>query len=204
MPRRRCSRRRASGWRRIGDRVSYVHADLGQPLPIDEPVDAVLSTATFHWVPDHDALFAESRRRAPSRRLAGRPVRRLRQHRAVHRGRELGRPELHPQPAQLPDARGDRGTARALGLRRRSGRGCPPPRPASTAASRSRPSSRRSASGRTSPGSRPSTRAVRRGRRGAHARARPRLRPPEHHGSTWLGGGRALTERAVRRAFAVE
>ena len=43
---------------RFGDRVSYVHADLGQPLPITEKVDAVLSTATFHWVPDHDALFA--------------------------------------------------------------------------------------------------------------------------------------------------
>jgi trans-aconitate 2-methyltransferase len=43
---------------RFGDQMSYVHADLGQPLPIDEPVDAVLSTATFHWVPDHDALFA--------------------------------------------------------------------------------------------------------------------------------------------------
>ena len=41
-----------------GDRVSYVHADLGEPLPIDEPVDAVLSTATFHWVPNHHALFA--------------------------------------------------------------------------------------------------------------------------------------------------
>jgi trans-aconitate 2-methyltransferase len=25
---------------------------------MDEPVDAILSTATFHWVPDHDALFA--------------------------------------------------------------------------------------------------------------------------------------------------
>ena len=43
---------------RFGDQVSYVHADLGKPLPIDQPVDAVLSTATFHWVPDHDALFA--------------------------------------------------------------------------------------------------------------------------------------------------
>jgi trans-aconitate 2-methyltransferase len=43
---------------RFGDRVSYVHADLEQPLPIEEPVDAVLSTATFHWVLDHDALFA--------------------------------------------------------------------------------------------------------------------------------------------------
>lgn len=42
---------------RFGDRVEYVVADLGQPLPIAEPVDAILSTATFHWVPDHDALF---------------------------------------------------------------------------------------------------------------------------------------------------
>jgi trans-aconitate 2-methyltransferase len=41
---------------RFGDRVEYVVADLGKPLPI-EPVDAILSTATFHWVLDHDALF---------------------------------------------------------------------------------------------------------------------------------------------------
>ncbi|MGK2851349.1 MAG: class I SAM-dependent methyltransferase [Candidatus Limnocylindrales bacterium] len=43
---------------RFGDRVEYVVADLGQPLPIAGTVDAVLSTATFHWVPDHGALFA--------------------------------------------------------------------------------------------------------------------------------------------------
>ena len=43
---------------RFGDRVEYVVADLGQPLPIEGLVDAILSTATFHWVPDHDALFA--------------------------------------------------------------------------------------------------------------------------------------------------
>lgn len=43
---------------RFGDRVEYVVADLGRPLPIEGQVDAVLSTATFHWVPDHDALFA--------------------------------------------------------------------------------------------------------------------------------------------------
>jgi trans-aconitate 2-methyltransferase len=43
---------------RFGDRVDYVVADLGRPLPLAEPVDAILSTATFHWVPDHDALFA--------------------------------------------------------------------------------------------------------------------------------------------------
>jgi trans-aconitate 2-methyltransferase len=43
---------------RFGDRVDYVVADLGRPLPVGGPVDAILSTATFHWVPDHDALFA--------------------------------------------------------------------------------------------------------------------------------------------------
>ncbi|MFN2608853.1 MAG: trans-aconitate 2-methyltransferase [Acidimicrobiales bacterium] len=39
-------------------RVSFVHADLNRPIPLDEPVDAIVSTATFHWVPDHDDLFA--------------------------------------------------------------------------------------------------------------------------------------------------
>lgn len=44
---------------RLGDdRVDYLVADLTDPLPLDEPVDAVLSTATFHWILDHDALFA--------------------------------------------------------------------------------------------------------------------------------------------------
>ena len=42
---------------RFGDRVTLVQADLRGPLPIDEPVDAIFSTATFHWIPDHDALF---------------------------------------------------------------------------------------------------------------------------------------------------
>lgn len=43
---------------RFGDRVEYIVADLGRPLPIAPgSVDAVLSTATFHWVADHDALF---------------------------------------------------------------------------------------------------------------------------------------------------
>lgn len=40
----------------FGDRVSYYVSDLTQPLPVSD-VDAVLSTATFHWVSDHDALF---------------------------------------------------------------------------------------------------------------------------------------------------
>lgn len=44
----------------FGERIAYVVADLGRPLPLGPlaPVDAILSTATFHWVPDHDALFA--------------------------------------------------------------------------------------------------------------------------------------------------
>jgi trans-aconitate 2-methyltransferase len=47
---------------RFGDRVSYVQADLATPpLPVEDPVGATLSTATFHRVPDQDA---------PSRGLA--------------------------------------------------------------------------------------------------------------------------------------
>ena len=42
---------------RFGERIEYVVADLGLPIPLAGPVDAILSTATFHWVPDHDALF---------------------------------------------------------------------------------------------------------------------------------------------------
>ena len=42
---------------RFGDRIEYVVADLGDPLPLSGPLEAILSTATFHWVPDHDALF---------------------------------------------------------------------------------------------------------------------------------------------------
>jgi trans-aconitate 2-methyltransferase len=40
----------------FGDRIQFVVADLLQPLPI-APVDAILSTATFHWVLDHATLF---------------------------------------------------------------------------------------------------------------------------------------------------
>src|SRR2546430_3266962 len=39
------------------DRVEFVVHDLLDPLPI-APVDAILSTATFHWVTDHERLFA--------------------------------------------------------------------------------------------------------------------------------------------------
>jgi trans-aconitate 2-methyltransferase len=44
---------------RFGERVAFVVADLGRPfeLPGGVLADAILSTAAFHWVPDHDALF---------------------------------------------------------------------------------------------------------------------------------------------------
>jgi trans-aconitate 2-methyltransferase len=44
---------------RFGDRVTYVQASLEGPLPLEPAsVDAVLSTATFHWVMNHDTMFA--------------------------------------------------------------------------------------------------------------------------------------------------
>jgi trans-aconitate 2-methyltransferase len=46
-----------SNLRRFGDRVGFVLADLQEPLPIGGAVDAVFSTATFHWIPDQDALY---------------------------------------------------------------------------------------------------------------------------------------------------
>jgi trans-aconitate 2-methyltransferase len=42
---------------RLGDSAHVFAADL-QELTLDAPVDAILSTATFHWIPDHDRLFA--------------------------------------------------------------------------------------------------------------------------------------------------
>jgi trans-aconitate 2-methyltransferase len=44
----------------LGDEVSYLVADLSE-LEVDKPVDLVFSTATFHWVQDHDRLFRRLR-----------------------------------------------------------------------------------------------------------------------------------------------
>ncbi|HLK10554.1 MAG TPA: methyltransferase domain-containing protein [Candidatus Binatia bacterium] len=49
----------AEARRRLGTRVAFVVADLRAPLPFAAAFDAVFSTATFHWIPDHDALFRE-------------------------------------------------------------------------------------------------------------------------------------------------
>jgi trans-aconitate methyltransferase len=46
---------------RFGDRVRFLQEDLADPTlngAADGTADAVFSTATFHWLPDHDRLFA--------------------------------------------------------------------------------------------------------------------------------------------------
>ena len=41
---------------RLGPDVEVLTLDLLE-LDLDEPVDAILSTATFHWIADHERLF---------------------------------------------------------------------------------------------------------------------------------------------------
>jgi trans-aconitate 2-methyltransferase len=41
----------------LGDTATVLCQDLTD-LALPEPVDVVFSNATFHWIPDHDALFA--------------------------------------------------------------------------------------------------------------------------------------------------
>lgn len=43
---------------RLGDRATLIRADLLEPLPVPEPVDAVMSVAAFHWIQDHTLLFS--------------------------------------------------------------------------------------------------------------------------------------------------
>jgi trans-aconitate 2-methyltransferase len=45
---------------RLGDRASYLVANLSG-MEIDDPVDLVFSTATFHWILDHERLFGRLR-----------------------------------------------------------------------------------------------------------------------------------------------
>jgi len=40
----------------FGDRVTFVQADI-QSLVLQSSVDAIFSTATFHWIQDHQRLF---------------------------------------------------------------------------------------------------------------------------------------------------
>jgi trans-aconitate 2-methyltransferase len=53
----------------LGERATIMCQDLAE-LALPEPVDVIFSNATFHWIPDHDALFAALHRNAkPGGRL---------------------------------------------------------------------------------------------------------------------------------------
>ena len=41
----------------LGERATVIQSDLVD-FTLDEPVDAIFSSAVFHWIADHDALFA--------------------------------------------------------------------------------------------------------------------------------------------------
>ena len=90
---------------RLGERATLVRADLTQPLPLPEPVDAVMSVAAFHWIRDHTALLREPARRDEGRGVPDHRLRRPRQRR-------------RRQPGAGP---GDRRGPRRLGVRRRRG-----------------------------------------------------------------------------------
>lgn len=45
---------------RLGDRAEYLVSDLVE-LELEEPVDLVFSTASLHWIQDHDRLFGRLR-----------------------------------------------------------------------------------------------------------------------------------------------
>jgi trans-aconitate 2-methyltransferase len=45
---------------RLGGRAEYLVADLAE-LTLEAPVDLVFSTATFHWIADHERLFRHLR-----------------------------------------------------------------------------------------------------------------------------------------------
>ena len=85
---------------RLGEDADVRVADLLE-LELEEPVDAILSTATFHWIADHERLFARLHARAaPGGRLR-RAVRGRGQHRRPARHGRRGAREREPYAAAL-------------------------------------------------------------------------------------------------------
>ena len=101
----------------LGDRVTFTCADL-TTFVSDVPADAVFSTATFHWLHDHDQLFASIHRcLRPGGRLvaqcggAGNLDRFHAQAEEIHRREPFAEWFVGVEPAwnfQGPDATSDR------------------------------------------------------------------------------------------------
>ncbi len=146
----------------LGDRATVSCQDLVE-LELPEPVDLVFSNATFHWIHDHDALFAALHRNMkPGAPPAG-AVRRQGQHRTVPQARRRARAARRlgavlrrlVRSLELRDRRGDGGAAGAGRVHRREHVAAGPPDRARPTDARS---SRPSASSGTWTGSPPSRR----------------------------------------------
>ena len=111
----------------LGERATVLCQDLVE-LELPEPVDAVFSNATFHWVHDHARPVHGAAAQYEARRPPGRAMRRTRQHRRLPRRRRLGRgggavrPLLRRMAAAVELRRG-RGNLRAAGAGRVQRRG---------------------------------------------------------------------------------
>jgi trans-aconitate 2-methyltransferase len=89
---------------RLAAGASYLVADLAE-LSVAEPVDLVFSTATFHWIPDHERLFQRLRAALrPGGRLVAQCGGRgnIKEH-ATALTETMALPEFAPHFAEVPD-----------------------------------------------------------------------------------------------------
>jgi trans-aconitate 2-methyltransferase len=89
---------------RLGEDASYLVANLAE-LQVLEPVDLVFSTATFHWVPDHERLFERLRvALRPGGRLVAQCGGRgnIREH-ATALAEAMALPEFAPHFVEVPE-----------------------------------------------------------------------------------------------------
>ena len=116
---------------RLGDRAELHVADLST-FDLGLEADAILSTATFHWIADHDALFARLRAHLRPGGLlvaqCGGQGNIASVHAAAREvdGERALRAELRglARPVELRRARRDRGAPARCRLRSRPARGC--------------------------------------------------------------------------------
>ena len=116
---------------RLGDRAELHVADLST-FDLGLEADAILSTATFHWIADHDALFARLRAHLRPGGLlvaqCGGQGNIASVHAAAREvdGERALRAELRglARPVELRRARRDRGAPARGRLRSRPARGC--------------------------------------------------------------------------------